>query len=55
MEKTFNTAGICINELNYMVNIDKKLEKIEKMINKGEYFVINRPRQYGKTTTMYLL
>lgn len=34
-----------------MVNIDKKLEKIIKMIENGEYFTINRARQYGKTTT----
>ena len=38
-----------------MVNIDNKLAKLEKMVDKGQYFVINRPRQYGKTTTMYLL
>ena len=25
------------------------------MIENGEYFTINKPRQYGKTTTMYLL
>lgn len=25
------------------------------MIEKGRYFTINRPRQYGKTTTLYLL
>lgn len=25
------------------------------MIEEGEYFTINRPRQYGKTTTIYLL
>jgi predicted AAA+ superfamily ATPase len=25
------------------------------MIEEGEYFVINRPRQYGKTTTLFRL
>ena len=25
------------------------------MVEEGDYFTINRPRQYGKTTTMYLL
>ena len=25
------------------------------MIEQGDYFVINRPRQYGKTTTIYML
>lgn len=55
LEKSFNTTGICIPELNYMVNIDKKLDVMENMVNKNQYFVINRPRQYGKTTAMYLL
>jgi hypothetical protein len=38
-----------------MVNIDKKLDSIESLINNGKYFVINRPRQYGKTTSIYML
>jgi hypothetical protein len=38
-----------------MVNIDSKLDIMQNMVNKGQYFVINRPRQYGKTTAMYLL
>ena len=35
-----------------MVDISKKLTKIEQMIDEGMYFTINRARQYGKTTTM---
>jgi predicted AAA+ superfamily ATPase len=38
-----------------MVDITNKLNKIKKMVCSGDYFVMNRPRQYGKTTTMYLL
>ena len=55
MDKYFNTTGVCIPHLHYMVNITKKLTQIETMVRKGDYFVINRPRQYGKTTTMYML
>ena len=55
MDKYFNTTGICIPEMHYMVNIDKKLKKIEKLIDKGNYFTINKPRQFGKTTTLNLL
>lgn len=55
MDKYFNTTGVCIPHLHYMVNITKKLTQIETMVKKGNYFVINRPRQYGKTTTMYML
>ena len=35
-----------------MVNIDSRLKKIKELIDKGEYFAINRARQYGKTTTL---
>ncbi len=31
------------------------MNKIIKLIEEEEYFIINRPRQYGKTTTLYLL
>ncbi|MCP4135950.1 MAG: hypothetical protein GY754_33585 [bacterium] len=55
MKKKFNTAGTCIPERNYMVNLSSKLNEIMEMIEEGEYFTINRPRQYGKTTTLYLL
>lgn len=52
MEKRFNTAGPCNPSKHYMVNIDNKLKVIEDMIARGDYFVINRPRQYGKTTLL---
>jgi hypothetical protein len=38
-----------------MVNISEKLRKICAMIDEGEYFTINRGRQYGKTTTLRYL
>lgn len=31
------------------------VEKIKKMIDAGQYFTINRARQYGKTTTLRAL
>ncbi|RLD60221.1 MAG: AAA family ATPase [Bacteroidetes bacterium] len=55
MKKKFNITGTCIPERHYMVNIDNKLKAIMAMIGEGDYFTINRPRQYGKTTTMFLL
>lgn len=38
-----------------MVNIDKRLDEIQTLVERGNYFVINRARQYGKTTTLSLL
>ena len=50
--KRFNYTGTCIPEKHYMVDISKKIDEIIKMIDYGDYFTINRPRQYGKTTTI---
>lgn len=55
MNKRFNSTGVCIPSMHYMVNIDNKLNKIKTLIDRKDYFVINRPRQYGKTTTMFML
>ena len=53
--KEFNITGTCIPNEHYMVDTTLKLNEIMKFIEKRKYFTINRPRQYGKTTTMYLL
>lgn len=55
MEKEFNITGTCIPEMHYMVDTSDKLKEVMRLINKGKYFIINRPRQYGKTTTLFLL
>ncbi|ENK0837843.1 AAA family ATPase [Clostridium botulinum] len=55
MKKRFNVTGTCIPEKHYMVDISKKLDSILELVYNEEYFIINRPRQYGKTTTLYLL
>ena len=50
--KVFNTTGTCRPNEHYMVDITERLEIIRKMVAKGDYFCINRGRQYGKTTTL---
>ncbi|MCP4348086.1 MAG: AAA family ATPase [Desulfobacterales bacterium] len=55
MKKKFNTTGVCIPEKHYMVDVSGKLDKMFALIEQGDYFVINRPRQYGKTTVLSLL
>ena len=52
MEKIFNVTANCNSKVHYMVNITEKLIEIKKMIDAGQYFTINRARQYGKTTTL---
>jgi len=55
MSKEFNDTGSCNPHRHYMVDTFSKLGKIFELIEKGKYFTINRPRQFGKTTTMSLL
>ena len=52
MQRKFNVTGLCHPAEDYMVDITNKLEQIKGMIDDGEYFTINRARQYGKTTTL---
>ncbi|MBR3317046.1 MAG: hypothetical protein IKG21_04415 [Atopobiaceae bacterium] len=40
---------------HYMVDLSERVAQIKEMVDAGEYFAINRARQYGKTTTLYAL
>lgn len=53
--KVFNTTGKCIPSMHYMVDISRQVEAAAKLVRSGNYFCINRGRQYGKTTTLSLL
>lgn len=55
MNKVFNVNGDCKPHIHYMVDISERLREIKVLIDKGEYFTINRARQYGKTTTLRAL
>ncbi|NIM12178.1 MAG: AAA family ATPase, partial [Candidatus Aminicenantes bacterium] len=52
MKKEFNDTGSCNPDIHYMVDTGEKIEQIVKLIEKGKYFTINRPRQYGKSTCL---
>lgn len=55
MAKEFNVTGTCYPAMHYMADISAKLGHILEMVEKGRYFTINRPRQYGKTTMLATL
>ncbi len=55
MQKKFNDTGLCIPGRHYMADTSHKTEQIIRLIEDGEYFAINRPRQFGKTTILSLL
>lgn len=52
MGKSFNVNGNCIPGLHYMVDLTERLVQIKAMVDAGQYFTINRARQYGKTTLL---
>ena len=55
MRKVFNTDGYCDPELHYMVDLSSRLNEIRSMVDAGQYFTVNRARQYGKTTILTAL
>lgn len=56
MTRYFNTEGLCTPEEHYMVRLDDRMAQIKrKLVDRKKYFVINRGRQYGKTTTLRAL
>ncbi len=54
-KREFNDTGLCIPGRHYMADTSQKVEEIIRLVEKGKYFTINRPRQFGKTTILSLL
>jgi hypothetical protein len=55
MRRRFNVTGNCNPKRHYMVDVSGKFAHVREMVEYGEYFIINRPRQFGKTTMMGIL
>ena len=55
MQRYFNITANCRPKEHYMVDLTSRLEEIKQMIDKGQYFTINKGRQFGKTTTLRAL
>lgn len=55
MGKTFNVTADCRPNQHYMVDLTSRLAQIREYVDRGEYFAVNRARQYGKTTTLRAL
>jgi len=53
--REFNITGSIIPEEHYYVDLKSALKKLMGLVEKKKYFVINRPRQFGKTTTLNFL
>ncbi|MDR2732159.1 MAG: AAA family ATPase, partial [Fibromonadaceae bacterium] len=53
--RKFNVTGLCVPGKHYMADTSEKIRQIMAIVEQGDYFTINRGRQYGKTTTFLLL
>jgi hypothetical protein len=53
--RKFNITGSIVPELHYYVDLTPQLDKLMALVGEGTYFVINRPRQFGKTTMLKFL
>jgi len=53
--REFNITGSIIPEEHYYVDLKPALKELMALVEKKKYFVINRPRQFGKTTTLNFL
>ena len=50
--KRFTATTICVPSEHYMVDLSKRIEEIEKLVEAGKCFTISRARRFGKTTTI---
>jgi hypothetical protein len=55
MKKQFNITGNCFAHIHYMMDNSQKVAKVYDLVEYGHYFCITRPRQYGKTTTLFAI
>ncbi len=53
--REFNTTGLCVPEMHYMVDVSSRVAQTRAMVERGDYFCVNRARQYGKTTLLAAL
>ena len=51
----FNIAGPCDPSRHYMLPAEARLPGLDRLIDRGAFFVVHAPRQTGKTTAMQAL
>ncbi|QNP31207.1 ATP-binding protein [Cylindrospermopsis curvispora GIHE-G1] len=55
MNRWFNIAGPCKDNIHYMLSPTSRLPDLSMLIEQESYFVLHAPRQTGKTTAMLSL
>jgi len=51
----FNTGGVCLPDLHYMLPPEPRLSGARKLVAQRAFFVVHAPRQTGKTTSLRAL
>lgn len=52
MTRHFNTGGLCIPSVHYMVPPERRLPEVRGLVEQMGYFIVHAPRQVGKTTAL---
>jgi hypothetical protein len=52
---SFNTAGPCIPGEHYMLPPERRLGRVQRLIEERKYFTLHAGRQTGKTTSLMWL
>ncbi|HEX7842381.1 MAG TPA: hypothetical protein VF469_33140 [Kofleriaceae bacterium] len=52
MQPSFNTAGPCIPGEHYMLPPERRLARVQQLIEERKYFTLHAGRQTGKTTSL---
>ena len=55
MARSFNTTGPCIPGEHYMLPPERRLERVQQLIEQRKYFTLHAGRQTGKTTSLMWL
>ncbi|MCE7938580.1 MAG: ATP-binding protein, partial [Chloroflexi bacterium CFX6] len=55
MPRSFNTAGPCRPDIDYMLPASVRLPGVRPLIDDQRYFVLHAARQTGKTTALLAL
>lgn len=55
MPRSFNTAGPCRADIDYMLPASTRLPQVMRLIDEQRYFILHAPRQTGKTTAFLSL
>ena len=52
MTRHFNTGGVCLPSVHYMLPPERRLPEVRGLVDQMAFFILHAPRQVGKTTAL---